>query len=252
MENFFKIIANHPEFFFFIMMIETLLIIILVIYILNKIENERKTNRVLSGRNDKMEREISLWREEYNTLWNKYNIIYREFEEQKNKKEIWRNEQKPHSKRDNYRPHFNSNNESDNGLSEYVNNEKKKLNRVQEIINDDGSIKTEIDFPLPDNMNTPDLTTHKYEYLETANGGQFRKLLPSDEKSFFRTWEENGIRKFEFHGNVDKALANFNAVFDDVCLIEGKQNGATQITNLDPGVLTSQLKVDIPAKIKLS
>lgn len=95
------------------------------------------------------------------------------------------------------------------------------------------------------------LLTPKYEYLETANNGQFRKLLPSDGKCFFRTWEENGIRKFEFHKNVDKALANFNAIFDDVCEIEGKQNGATQIINVEPGILSSQLKVEKMAKIKL-
>ena len=46
-------------------------------------------------------------------------------------------------------------------------------------------------------------------------------------------------------------LANINAIFDDVCEIEGKQNGATQIENIDPGELTNQLKVKTPAKIKL-
>ena len=77
-------------------------------------------------------------------------------------------------------------------------------------------------------------------------------MLPSDEKSLFRTWVENGVRKFEFHGNVDNALANFNAVFDDVCEIEGKQNGATQITNVEPGILSNQLKVEKKAIIKLT
>lgn len=95
------------------------------------------------------------------------------------------------------------------------------------------------------------LLTPMYKYLETATNGQFRKLLPSDGKCFFRTWEENGVRKFEFHKNVDRALANINAIFDDVCEIEGKQNGATQIINVEPGILSSQLKVEKMAKIKL-
>jgi len=98
----------------------------------------------------------------------------------------------------------------------------------------------------------PQPSSQKYEYLETANNGQFRKLLPTDEKSFFSTWNENGIRKFEFHGNVEKALANINAVFDDVCEIEGKQNGATQIINVEPGTLDSKLRVEKKAKIKLA
>lgn len=94
-------------------------------------------------------------------------------------------------------------------------------------------------------------TPLRYEYLEAANSGQFRKLLPSDEKCFFRTWEENGIRRYEFHGNVDKALANINAIFDETCEIEGKQNGATNIINVEPGILDSKLKVETKAKIKM-
>lgn len=130
--------------------------------------------------------------------------------------------------------------------------EKEKKNKVQQIINDDGTVTSQIDFDLSNDETTPDAPPTKYDFLEAANGGQFRKLLPSDEKSFFRTWEENGIRKFEFHGNVDKALANINAIFDDVCEIEGKQNGATQISNVEPGILNSQLKVEKRAKIKLT
>ena len=96
-----------------------------------------------------------------------------------------------------------------------------------------------------------DTDSLRYEYLESANSGQFRRLLSSDEKCFFRTWEDNGIRKFEFHGNVDRALANINAIFDETCEIEGKQNGATNIINVEPGILDSKLKVETKAKIKL-
>ena len=123
---------------------------------------------------------------------------------------------------------------------------------IRRTLNGDGTIRTEIDFDSPNDNPAPNYIFPKYEYLETANNGQFRKLLSSDEKSFFRTWDENGTRKFEFHGNVDKALANINAIFDDVCEIEGKQNGATQIDNDEPGILDSKLKVIKLAKIKLS
>lgn len=127
-----------------------------------------------------------------------------------------------------------------------------KNSSIQQTLNDDGTITTEVFFDTTNENLTPVPSLPKYEYLETANNGQFRKLLPSDEKSFFRTWEENGTRKFEFHGNVEKALANINAIFDDVCEIEGKQNGATQIGNEEPGTLDNNLKVITPAKIKLS
>lgn len=140
-----------------------------------------------------------------------------------------------------------------NDYSDYVKREKEKGLYVRVSANEDGTPKTEIEFDIPAEEPTPVPFAPKYEYLTTANGGKFLKLLPTDEKSFFRTWVENGVRKFEFHGNKDKALANFNAVFDDVCeIVEGKQNGATQINNEEPGVLDSNLKVKTPAKIKLA
>ena len=127
-----------------------------------------------------------------------------------------------------------------------------KNSSIHHKLNDDGTITTEVFFDSAGENLAPVPSSPQFEYLETANNGQFRKLLPSDEKSFFRTWEENGTRKFEFHGNVEKALANINAIFDDVCEIEGKQNGATQIGNEEPGTLDNNLKVITPAKIKLS
>lgn len=93
---------------------------------------------------------------------------------------------------------------------------------------------------------------NKYMYLQSAVEGRFLKLLPSEEKCFFRTWEEYGERKYEFYGNVNKALANINAIFDDVCEIEGKQNGASKIENLAPGILDENLKIIKKAIIKLT
>lgn len=90
-----------------------------------------------------------------------------------------------------------------------------------------------------------------YNYLQEANGGKFLRLLSTPDKCFFRTWEESGVRKFEFSGNVAKALANINAIFDDVCEIEGKRSGATDIENVTAGTLDSELRITSKAKIRL-
>ena len=131
--------------------------------------------------------------------------------------------------------------ENENETHNASGDKEENCDHVEETTNADGTTKTEVIF-----------ANREYKYLEEANGGQFRKLLSIEEKSFFRTWEENGIRKFEFSGNVENALANINAIFDDVCEIEGKQNGATQIDNVEPGILNSQLKVEKKALIKLT
>jgi hypothetical protein len=139
---------------------------------------------------------------------------------------------------------------SDDGMNEYLANEREKITKYRETKNDDGTVRTEIVFDMPNDkpVSAPIL---RYDYLEAANSGQFRRLLSTDEKCFFRTWEEDGIRKFEFHGNVDKALANINAIFDETCEIEGKQNGATNIINVEPGIIDNNLKVEKKSKIKL-
>ena len=90
-----------------------------------------------------------------------------------------------------------------------------------------------------------------YNYRQEANGGKFLRLMPSPDKCFFRTWEEGGVRKYEFYGNVAKALANINAIFDDVCEIEGKRSGATDIENVSAGTLDSELRITSKAKIRL-
>lgn len=90
-----------------------------------------------------------------------------------------------------------------------------------------------------------------YQYLQEANDGKFMRLLSSPEKCYFRTWEEGGVRKYEFCGNVAKALANINAIFDDVCEIEGKRSGATDIENVTAGTLDSGLRITSKAKIRL-
>lgn len=91
----------------------------------------------------------------------------------------------------------------------------------------------------------------QYQYLQEANDGKFMRLLSSPEKCYFRTWEEGGMRRYEFCGNVAKALANINAIFDDVCEIEGKRSGATDIQNVSAGTLDSELRITSKSKIRL-
>lgn len=135
--------------------------------------------------------------------------------------------------------------------NDFITDQMVNHSQIQQSLNCDGTMRTEVDFDLSFEDHAPELFLKKYDYLETANNGRFRRLLPTDEKSFFRTWVENGTRLFEFHGNVDKALANINAIFDDVCEIEGKQNGASNIINEKPGILDSDLSVERKAIIKL-
>ena len=111
---------------------------------------------------------------------------------------------------------------------------------------------TVIEFDISQEQKQQTSITHaQYQYLQEANDGKFMRLLSSPEKCYFRTWEEGGVRKYEFCGNVAKALANINAIFDDVCEIEGKRSGATDIENVSAGTLDSELRITRQAKIRL-
>ena len=111
---------------------------------------------------------------------------------------------------------------------------------------------TVIEFDISQEQKQQTSITHaQYQYLQEANDGKFMRLLSSPEKCYFRTWEEGGVRKYEFCGNVAKALANINAIFDDVCEIEGKRSGATDIENVSAGTLDSELRITSKAKLRL-
>jgi len=125
----------------------------------------------------------------------------------------------------------------------------RRNNYFQEIQDSKSNV---IEFDLPhENKQQGSTKQIQYQYLQDANDGRFLRLLSSQEKCFFRTWEEGGVRKYEFCGNVPKALANINAIFDDVCEIEGKRNGATDIENISAGTLDVELRITSRAKIKL-
>lgn len=265
-----KYLADYAIVFFIIALIEAAVILGLVVYLFFRKRDSHDDNKDVEYTSEilnKKNKEVEYWR-------NAFLDCDRERKALKNEKGTIVNKRGDLINQDSQRDKAISNSECEqahnsyNSHEEYARDQQRKGIYLQETTNDDGTKCQNLYFDLSnkreldssDEMSSdsfeesvPVVTfTPKYEYLETANGGQFRKLFPSDEKSLFRTWVENGVRKFEFYGNVDNALANFNAVFDDVCEIEGKQNGATQITNVEPGILSSQLKVEKKAKIKLN
>ena len=250
MGSFDKFLYQNVDFILFFAILEAIIIVFLV-YNLKKRKSNKEyyknddgnVNHILKEKN----KQIKYWKDAFDKIDQELNSLKNEGKRSSNRHGV------SLSKLDNKSITPKEYEEEDNNpYSEYIKNEIKKGIYVKETPNDDGTVKRELYFDNLKDEPTSLARPKKYEYLEAANGGQFRKLLPSDEKSFFRTWEEDGVRLFEFHGNVDIALANINAIFDDVCEIEGKQNGATKIENLAPGTLTEQLIVDKPAKIRLT
>jgi hypothetical protein len=90
-----------------------------------------------------------------------------------------------------------------------------------------------------------------YTYLVSSGKERFSQSFRGPERCFFRMWEEGNVLKYEFSGNVDKALANLNAVFDDTCHLQGSQMNARNIVNVTPGELDNQLNIIKKAVIKL-
>lgn len=259
MINFDKIFSNADT-LFFIVVIEALLIILLVIYVAYTIWGSEDKKRAEKNSTDLLRnktREANEWRSAFTDAQRELSALKRELNALNNERNKCQNNKSAYSNQVQNRLNTNQNNEPERrnqpyySHADYAARERERGIYIKETTNDDGTVKSEIDFSLESKEPASVSIPPRYEYLEAANGGQFRKLLPSDEKCFFRTWEENGTRKFEFHGNVDKALANINAIFDDVCEIEGKQNGASNIENVEPGILDSKLNVEKPAKIKL-
>lgn len=245
MNNLLKLLDNNEVALLLIASLEAIIIIVLVVYNFSlKWELSRR------GKSSSMAQQQQRPNSSARSLRDVNSQVHRQMHRQSNAPQAEREKPSNSSNTD-------SNNESEeknvskNNREDFVNKEKGERSRLQESTNDDGTTRSDIYFDATNESSEPVPTTPKVEYLEAANGGQFRKLLPSDEKSFFRSWEEKGVRKFEFHGNVDKTLANINAIFDDVCEIEGKQNGASNIINVEPGILDRNLKVEKKAKVKL-
>lgn len=233
-----KLFAGPSGLLLIICLVIILVLIGALIFILKLYFEERQASEEADKRVVAKTREVEVWKKDYSNLDRNYRVLLEKLKQSDRQKVF---------------PivHENRFNQTTEGYERYT-REREEKDKVKEIRNADGTVKSEIDFALSYEEPVFASFSPKYDFLEAAIGGKFLKLLPSDEKCFFRTWEENGVRKFEFHGNVVNALANFNAVFDDVCEIEGKQNGATQITNVEPGILNSQLKVEKKSKIKLT
>jgi hypothetical protein len=90
-----------------------------------------------------------------------------------------------------------------------------------------------------------------YTYLISSGKGRFTQSFRGPDKCFFRMWKDDSVIKFEFSGNIDKALANLNAVFDDTCYLQGSQMNARDIVNITPGELDEKLNIKKKAVIKL-
>ncbi len=245
MEHYINLLAGYGNLLFFIAIIEAIIIIILVILLYRRKDAVDESENVAYLKN-----EIKRWKKTCQNLNLELHDLKKESGVMDAEKSKRQPSQVPYSNKQSSDKEPQRTNFDD--FVDFATKEREKEAYVKETINEDGTVRSEVIYNQTEDKPTSVSISPKYEYLETANNGQFRKLLPSEEKCFFRTWEENGTRKFEFHGNVDKALANINAFFDDVCEIEGKQNGATQIENVEPGILNSQLIVEKKAKIKLT
>lgn len=92
----------------------------------------------------------------------------------------------------------------------------------------------------------------EYKYLAPSYQGKFNKLLdePSG-KTRFRCWMENDGWHFEFHGDLKNAIENYNATFDETCIVEGTHNGATQYEIKKSGTLDKDLRILTKSTIRL-
>lgn len=116
------------------------------------------------------------------------------------------------------------------------------IEEQQEIVKEEEAIV--IDFPLK--------SEKSYKYLMPAYQGKFTKLFdePSG-KTRFRCWTENGICFFEFHGDLKTAIENYNATFDDTCIVEGSYVGATRYKTEEFGTMDKDLKILTKSIIRL-
>lgn len=93
---------------------------------------------------------------------------------------------------------------------------------------------------------------NKYKYLIPAYQGKFPKMFDeSSGKTRFRCWLEDNVWHFEFHGDLKKAIENYNATFDETCIVEGSYKGATRYKTETPGTLDENLKILTKSVIRL-
>lgn len=125
---------------------------------------------------------------------------------------------------------------------------------VTKVSSDFFSEQQEIVIKEDEKSETIDFTLDKgkeYRYLTPSYQGKFTRLfdVPSS-KTRFRCWEENNVWKFEFHGDLKTAIENFNATFDETCVVEGSYKGATRYET-EPGTLDKELNIKSKSIIRL-
>lgn len=82
----------------------------------------------------------------------------------------------------------------------------------------------------------------KYQYLSqlnSANGGYFKRVQGSyDSSSFYRMFDSDGTKaKFEFNGDMERAIKNWSSVLDPASDYDGDTDTASRIENIAPGII---------------
>jgi vacuolar-type H+-ATPase subunit I/STV1 len=97
-------------------------------------------------------------------------------------------------------------------------------------------------------------STTQVKYLKRRSGHFFNMVSEDPEGCYFKLFDISGTSaQFEFCGNEAEAIANRDAIFDDVCEISGASHNSQNIRNDRPGNVSLQdgkWVVTTKAKIK--
>ena len=139
----------------------------------------------------------------------------------------------------NYSQNLNSNL---NKLNEIIADLNKKLESLEDKMNK--FQMSNLDTPIKErnaiitNECSENLSNdNKYiKYLKGKSGNKFKIITDyKDYDTFYCIDRKDNEGTFKFCGNVEKAIENFNAIFDSVCDYEGDSRDAKTITNIEPG-----------------
>lgn len=101
----------------------------------------------------------------------------------------------------------------------------------------------------------PQTVSKIVKYLKTAKDGVFNNTYDTPAGCYYELFNINGNQAdFKFYGDSTEAIANKNAVFDNVCESSGISTTAKKVISDEPGILTSlsdgKWKVTQKAKIR--
>jgi len=92
------------------------------------------------------------------------------------------------------------------------------------------------------------------KFLKTAPSGIFNNVFENSSGCYFKLFDSNGNEaKFEFSGNIEEAIANRNAIFDETSEPFDPPKDATKIVTVVPGSVVFQngkWKITTKARIK--